>query len=521
MRPVTFAWANESFGERKPIFEELIAHGEGIARGEAPDPARIGRWMEALDIGAELSERPGCQYARQWQNTVAAWRELCASEYPMQLAADRILPFLWELREELYFWHSVYPNEEAMQDYWKREFAPHHQRVLLSQEEAPEVTLFIPACNHLDHTKRCVESVLRHTDLEGRELLLVDHGSQDETYAYFQSIPQARVIRFKENVRMLMFSTAFRASRGRYLAFISNDTVVTEGWLEHLIDCLRAHPEGISATPVTPFTSNCQSMWSTSPEHLDWFAQGIFRGCRGDWRHRARIMPVIGVYRADLLEQIGFSDRWFYTMEFWDDDLSLRARRKGFKQFLCADVYCHHVGSVTGGGEWKQTLTEGRELFVQKHHVDPWGKGFCRAPGLVELMNGIELPPGKTELLAIDCGLGDSFFEIENAIRRMGGCPESYLLAEKEEDLLDTRMFAPKAHLATGIASSLETAFDGRKFDLIAAERTMAGMETRLADRLVSGGYLLVLEPFAGEAGLQLLAASGPWQLWRKRRETA
>lgn len=114
-----------------------------------------------------------------------------------------------------------------------------------------------------------MESVLRHTDLRECELLLLDHGSKDGTAAYFHTIPNAKVIRFRENVGMLMFSVAFRACCGQYLAFVSNDTIVTEGWLSHLLDCLEREENALSATPVTPFTSNCQGIAPCPLEGLE------------------------------------------------------------------------------------------------------------------------------------------------------------------------------------------------------------------------------------------------------------
>ena len=495
MEKLGFRWADECFLRLLPLFHALIAEGEAVAAGRVPDRARGEALLDQLEKGtAGIPLHPGCRYAEQLRNTRDAWQRTAAAPQPAQMAEDTLLPFLYELREEWYFWQSVAVSWTAMQDYWAHEFVPHHQRIhptgTMDRAETPEVTIFIPACGHLDHTRRCVESLLRHTDLRGRELLLIDHGSPDsETAAYFAAVPGARVIRFRENVRMLMFSAAFRASRGRYLAFVSNDTVVTAGWLERLLDCLRRHPDGILAAPVTPHTSNGQSLFAAPAEGLDRFAASIGRHGRGDWRQRARIMPVIGLYRVSMLERIGFADRWFSTMEFWDDDLSLRARRAGYRQFLCADVYCDHAGSVTGGGAWKETLVEGRRLFWQKHGLDPWGRGFCRPPGLEDALRDFfsrwRPRADPVRVLALGCGMGDSLFALEDAIRRRGGRMECQHLSDRPADLPDLLRFVHAACPARPAwPEALRALLERESFDILLVDGPAAEVA-----RLAGGGW--------------------------------
>ena len=64
-------------------------------------------------------------------------------------------------------------------------------------EGEPEVTILVIAYNRLEKTKRCVTSILEHTDGVNYELLLIDNGSEDGTLEYFQSVqhPLKRIIR--------------------------------------------------------------------------------------------------------------------------------------------------------------------------------------------------------------------------------------------------------------------------------------------------------------------------------------
>ena len=513
---MTFLFAEELFQACLPLFEILLEEARLAADGEEVNELRMESALNDIEKQcAHVTALKQSQYAKQMENVrgaIADWKEAMD---PVQMAAYTLLPFLLELREEIYFWGCVAPWKDRRQKYWKQEFPSHHRREKRKKGHKPLVSVFIPAKNQLSYTKCCVESVLRHTKEVDYELLLLDHGSDDDTYAYFCSIPNAKVIRFRQNVRMLMFTTAFRACRGKYLAFVSNDTIVTAQWLQHLLACMESESHILSATPVTPFTSNCQAILPVPLEELDGFAARFYRTRYKDWRQRARMMPVIAVYDGEKLDEIGFADGFFQTMEFWDDDVSLRARRRGYRQFLCTDVYCHHFGSVTGRSEWQSTLQQGRELFFEKHGVDAWGKGFCRSEDMMQLLEQIHLPMQTVRLLAVDCGFGDSFFETANWLRRQGKEVLLYVLTEESAYREELLAFAQGSYMAfDGTETALGTAFAGLAFDLILTEHG-GNCGNVLAGRLSEEGLVLawdgMLEPYLCKE-----ASCGAWSLWKR-----
>ena len=217
----------------------------------------------------------------------------------------------------------------------------------------------------------------------------------------------------------------------------------------------------------------------------------------------------------EKLDKMGFGDRWFQTMEFWDDDVSLRARRKGFRQFLCTDVYCHHFGSVTGGVAWGHTLAAGRELFLRKHGVDAWGQGFCRSEDMMALLPEMELPETSISFLAVDCGFGDSIFEVQNYLKEQGKQVQTYALSEAEGYRGDVFPFVQGWHTAVeGTAAALTNAFAERRFSLILTEKGGLSGES-MAERLVSGGYVLAMDSDFSSV-LSLIKKRNHWSLWQK-----
>ncbi|WP_143322261.1 glycosyltransferase [Clostridium sp. HBUAS56010] len=354
----------------------------------------------------------------------------------------QLIPFFKEWKEDTYFWLTVYPDKEKMKQYYKEEFIPNHKNTYENRGEKYLVSIFIPVYNKLEYTKKCLESLMRNTDLSGKpwELILLNDGSSDGTEEYFKELGIRKIITLKENVKTMIFSLMYRVCEGKYAAFVNNDTILTSNWLNNLLTCIQSSPDIISVAPSTPNTSNRQGMVADfTPENAEETGKKHNTPTPYLWEERCRLMPVIALYDVEKVNSIGFADRFFYTLEFWDDDFSLRARRAGYKQILCKDTWCYHFGSVSGkeGQVRFSTLQNGRNLFIKKHGVDPWGNNFCYDPYLLEhLESTFSHQPHDTPVLGIDPGYGADVIQLRTSLKRLGK-RTSFSFAISEPDLLD------------------------------------------------------------------------------------
>lgn len=512
---MTFQWAEDWFQACIPAFSCLLEGAERIAERKRTEFAAM--WNAMTRISVSCAQIPSLV-----QNGCLDYLENVRYQFAYQatgkegaFGAAVLQASILELREAMYFWGCVAGDEAKQKAYWAHEFIPHHCRI--RHNPFVDVTIFVPAYGQLAYTKQCIQSIRAYTDLRNCELLLCDHGSEDATYDYFCSVPQAHVVRLPKNVRMGVFSLAFRLCGGRQFAFVSNDTLVTKDWLPHLQDCLQAKQDALSATPTTPYTSNLQTLAIAEAESANDFAQDWYKMHpihTSAWKHRARIMPVIALYDAKKLEQLGFADRYFQTMEFWDDDVSLRCRRKGWKQYLCQDVYCHHFGSVTGGSAWAQTLAEGRELFLHKHEVDAWGQGACMAAGMAALLPLLHLNQKYATVLAVQSGFGDGMFALADTLRIQGIEPLLYSVTESaySKDLLP--FVTGLAVVEQVTANSCVDVFAQKRFDIILVEDKI---HMAWQDRLQEGGYILAQEDILYGMDCKKIATAQGWGLWQKQ----
>ena len=404
-------------------------------------------------------------------------------EKARNLAEFQILPFLRIWKEAFYFWGYIYPNDSRMRLYYEQEFAFHYRSPYWQDDNESEytVSIVIPAYNHLDTTKQCIEHILKYTDFEklNAELILIDHGSNDGTLEYFQSIPNAKVIHFKNNIRMYMFAMIPLICQGKYLALINNDILVTKNWLKNLLSCIESDEKIALTVPMTPNICNLQmiSVSTNDPEEFVLWANEFNHSNPSLWSDRTRLMPSLCIYRMKTICELGLVDPYFYSMEFWDDDFSLRVRRAGYRQVLCEDTACYHFGSVTTKKAQKEesTLEYGRELFRKKNHVDAWGTGFCYDYTAIQILKQTSLQSNNLDILGLDCGFGDTLLQMRNELRHLNKYCKLYNLTIQPEYEPDLRPLSDEFELhCSSLSNALSSAFIHKQFDIIYLSRDIS-----------------------------------------------
>jgi GT2 family glycosyltransferase/Flp pilus assembly protein TadD len=280
--------------------------------------------------------------------------------------------------------------------------------------EAPPVgdelaSILILCCNEVDYTRQCLESVLRHTR-PPYELILVDNGSRDGTVGYLEEVrsrPGPARVEVFTNATNVGFpagcNQALARARGRYVVFLNNDTVVTEGWLDGLIAwSLHDWPRVGLVGAVTNYSRPPQQVPVdyTAVDDMPAFAARRRQQYAGKALRVERLTGFCLLARREVLEQLGGFDERFGLGFFDDDDLSVRARQAGLHLLVALNVFVHHYGSRTFtslGIDCEKQLQENFEQFRAK-----WGPEHAAGYHLPGSVNGGRQPPGTTEDQGVD-----------------------------------------------------------------------------------------------------------------------
>lgn len=219
--------------------------------------------------------------------------------------------------------------------------------------EAPICSIIIPVYNKLEYTSKCLGTLFVTTGCQVPfEVIVVNNGSADGTAEFLSG--QLEVLTIITNNQNLGFAKACNqgaeVARGDYLLFLNNDTVVTPGWLEELLDacnldvgivgCRMLYPdytiqhagiELIAGIPDHPYRHQPADLpAANTPRDLD------------------MVTGACLLIKRELFLMLGGFDE-VYRNGVEDVDLCLRVREAGYRVVYQprAMIY-HHEGQSSG-----------------------------------------------------------------------------------------------------------------------------------------------------------------------------
>jgi GT2 family glycosyltransferase len=249
-----------------------------------------------------------------------------------------------------------------------------------SPSGTPTVHAVVLTWNAVDLAEQCIRSLDRLDEPHPR-VIVVDNGSTDGTEERIRAAYP--LVTVEQTGRNLGFAGGMnvgirRALRdgARYVWLLNNDTLPEPGALGALVAEAERHPSiGIAGSLLL----------ESGPERRvqAWGGGSIGRwlGLTELWTtpHGARppdyITGASMLLRRELLDDVGLLDEGFFVY-FDDTDLSLRARRCGWRLAVAADSVVVHQGGATLG-----TPDRPRSEEMDRHLVRSAGRFLARYLG--------------------------------------------------------------------------------------------------------------------------------------------
>lgn len=418
-----------------------------------------------------------------------------------------LIPILQDFYYDFYFFTCVFGNKSKEKIHYEKEFISMIGNRYIDQsmkvgEYKYDVSIAVLAYNKLEYTKLCVDSIINYTpSYINYELILINNGSDDDTFQYFESLSPTKVFTLKNNSLNIITGAVSRIYEGRYLLSVSNDVIVTENYLDNLIKCIESDPKIAMVVPTTPNVSNFQSIpakYSTL-EEMHVFAKANNVSDPARWEERTRLCNPLTLYRSDVLlssQGVGAIDKYFVYSEFGDDALALRLRRAGFKMILAKDCYCYHFGSVTlrEAQVKENTLEKSRKLFIDRYGVDAWSTGFCYDMSLIESIN--VKSKGQVNILGINSGFGSNPLKIKTLHKEAGNQDVIiYFMTDDERYIQDMKAYSDNVEFVDDVITSI---FNDISYDYVLLEGNVERILSTsnsidwLKEKLNKGGTLAI-----------------------------
>jgi len=254
------------------------------------------------------------------------------------------------------------------------------------------IPILIPLFNGLEYTKKCVASLLTHTDPNLYEVLFIDNGSTDDTPKYLKQLVERdprhfRVITLEKNLgfggglnRGLDLISRFKWEYG---VIANNDLLFTPKWLEQLLTAMNTIqiPKLGMVGPMSNFAGGTQGMQAKYKDvsELDKFASMHHQVNKGKWHEAGVVVGLLMLFRRQFVDEVGFFDERFFPGTWEENDWELRGAAQGWRYAVDRSTFIHHYGSKTmpevkESQNQRQNFTTNRDRFRKKWSSaeSPW-----------------------------------------------------------------------------------------------------------------------------------------------------
>lgn len=241
---------------------------------------------------------------------------------------------------------------------------PGNYRVINRLPRQPKVSLIIPTRDKVELLRQCVSSILKKTDYDNYEVVIVDNQSiEKETLKYL-----ADAVRDKR-VKVLRYDASFNYSAinnfavshcdGDIVGLINNDIeVISEGWLKEMASqALRSDIGAVGAMLYFPddtiqhagvilgFNGVAVNAYAGRPR--GWVGQMLRAQLLQNY---TAVTAACLLVRREVFDSVGGLDESL-KVAYNDVDFCLRIRGKGYRNLWTPYAELYHHESASRGGE--------------------------------------------------------------------------------------------------------------------------------------------------------------------------
>jgi GT2 family glycosyltransferase len=226
------------------------------------------------------------------------------------------------------------------------EFCPTIYNIELEPSEFPKVSIIIPTKNALSLTRKCIDSVRKHTNYPNYEILVIDNQSDDLKFLEYikaeKSSDHLKVLKYdKPFNHSEMNNIAVKSVESDLVVFMNNDIeIISDRWLEQLVastelDKSIANVGGLLIYPNGKVQHGgmilgIRNIAGHAHKYLDSKSTGYF-GRLHALQEFCGVTAALSLIKKSAFIQVGGFNSERYPTSFNDVDICIRLRQHGFR----------------------------------------------------------------------------------------------------------------------------------------------------------------------------------------------
>lgn len=257
------------------------------------------------------------------------------------------------------------------------------------------VDVIVPIYNAYDYVEKCINSIIKSSNLSKNRLILIDDKSPDSRiYGLLGSFKEKYsdlnfvVLQNEENMGFVATVNRGMKYSDNDVILLNSDTEVTNQWIEKMKACAYSALDVASVTALSNNATLASVPNGLQPNDipkgwtLDEYASMITKTSYHDYPEIPTAHGFCMYIKRSVLNRVGFFDEKTFGKGYGEEnDFSYRCMEYGYKHLLCDDVFVFHKESQSFN-EKKQELIENNLKILRKRYpiyvnnTDNWCSDF-------------------------------------------------------------------------------------------------------------------------------------------------
>ena len=227
--------------------------------------------------------------------------------------------------------------------------------LVIPTSDKPLVSIIIPVYNQWGYTYNCIKQIIKNTNDVQYEVILADDASSDDTCLASDYIENLIIKRNETNVGFIRnCNLAANVAKGKYIAFLNNDTNVQKKWLSSLLKCFEQNPAaGLVGSKLVYPNGLLQEAGG-----IVWNDGSACNYGNGDKRNKSSYNYVKEVdyisgasilIKKEIWDTVNGFDERFVPAYYEDTDIAFSIREAGYKILYQPDSVVVHFEGMSNG----------------------------------------------------------------------------------------------------------------------------------------------------------------------------